>query len=342
MAESSQFVDELTIEVRGGAGGDGCVSFRRERRVPRGGPDGGNGGVGGSVILRASVQMHTLYDVAHRKVFEAGRGAHGKGSDCTGRSGDDCVVVVPAGTVVKDAETGAVLADLVAEGQTFTAARGGRGGRGNAAFVSSVNRAPRRADPGEPGERRRLRLELLLLAEVGIVGLPNAGKSTFLAAVSRARPKIASYPFTTKRPILGIVALAPHRTAVFADLPGLVEGAHAGRGLGRRFLRHAARTRLLLHLVDVASGGDPAAAYRTVRREIVLYSPALAARPEIVAATKIDLRPGAPALRSLKRAVGAGRPVFSISSATRAGLPDLLKEVLERLDAAEEPPAPAV
>lgn len=331
MAEGLPFVDELVIELRGGGGGKGCVAFRRENRVPRGGPSGGNGGSGGSVLLRASAQLHTLYDIAHRKIFEAERGAHGGGSERTGKSGADCLILVPAGTIVRDAATKRLLKDLAADGEELLAARGGRGGRGNTAFKSSVNRAPRRADPGEPGEIRRVLLELKLLAEVGIIGLPNAGKSTFLSVVSRARPKIAAYPFTTKHPNLGIVELAPSRTAVFADLPGLVEGAHAGRGLGQRFLRHVERTRLLVHLVDVGSGEDPLAAYRTIRQELALYSPELAARPEIVAATKMDLAAGAKAARGFARKL-APLKVFPISAAMRRGLPELLSEILRRLD----------
>lgn len=335
MSEGLPFVDEVSFEVRAGDGGRGCVAFRRESRVPRGGPSGGDGGDGGDVRLEASENLHTLYDIAHVRVFEAERGQHGLGSNCAGKDGADRVVLVPPGTIVRDAETGKLLADLVKAGQGFLAAKGGRGGRGNTAFKSSVNRAPKRAEPGRPGERRRLALELRLLADVGIIGLPNAGKSTFLSVVSKARPRIAAYPFTTKHPNLGIVELAPHRSAVFADLPGLVEGAHKGKGLGRRFLRHIERTRVLLHLVDVGNEGDPAGAYRTVRAELAAYSRELAARPEIVAATKIDLTGAEERLAGLA-AEAEGREVHAISSAARKGIPRLLAAVARILDARDE------
>lgn len=330
MSEGLPFVDEVAFEVRAGAGGRGCVAFRRESCVPRGGPSGGDGGDGGDVILEASENLHTLYDIAHVRIFEAERGRHGMGSNCAGKDGQDCIVRLPPGTIVRDAGTGQLLADLVKPGDRIVVAKGGRGGRGNTAFKSSVNRAPKKAEPGRPGEARKLALELRLLAEVGIIGLPNAGKSTFLSVVSKARPRIAAYPFTTKHPNLGIVALAPFRTAVFADLPGLVEGAHRGKGLGRRFLRHIERTRVLLHLVDVGSGEDPVAAWRTVRAELVAYSPELARRPEVVAGTKTDLTGAKERLAELTAALAPVR-VHAISSAARKGIPELLQALGKEL-----------
>jgi len=271
------FVDEARITVMGGDGGNGCVSFRREKFVPRGGPDGGDGGNGGSVVLVADPEINTLLPFRYRSIFRADRGRHGEGSDRTGRSGEDLEVRVPVGTLVSDADSGALLADLAHPDSRVPIARGGRGGRGNARFASATNRAPTRHDPGGTGEQHVLRLELKLLADVGLVGFPNAGKSTFLSRVSAARPKIADYPFTTLAPSLGVARVDDERTLVVADIPGLIEGAHGGAGLGDRFLRHIERCRLILHLVDPTTEGRSfSQAVDAIDRELALYSPILA------------------------------------------------------------------
>ncbi|MDA8123298.1 MAG: GTPase ObgE [Deltaproteobacteria bacterium] len=283
------FIDEAAITVRSGDGGRGCCSFRREKFVPRGGPDGGNGGNGGSVVLRVSPHLSTLLHFRYRKIFKAKRGQHGMGKKMHGKNAPDLVISVPAGTLVRDVGTGDVIRDLTAPGETLTVASGGRGGRGNACFVSSTNQAPDRADPGAPGEERALRLELKLIASIGLVGLPNAGKSTLISRISRARPKIADYPFTTLFPVLGVVS---HRDEEFvvADLPGLIEGAHRGVGLGHRFLKHAERTEGLVYVVDASDPPEKiVAAYRTVREEIGKFRPGMETRPSILAFTKMDL-----------------------------------------------------
>jgi GTP-binding protein len=337
------FVDEARIRVAGGAGGNGCVSFRREKFRPKGGPDGGDGGHGGSVFLAADANLRTLVDFRHRPSFEARRGEHGMGSDMTGKSGEDVFVRVPVGTLVLDADSGDRLGDLVAAGQTLRAARGGRGGRGNARFKSATNRAPRRADPGEPGEERELRLSLKLLADVGLVGLPNAGKSTLLASVSDARPKIAEYPFTTLEPNLGVVRVDEGESFVMADLPGLIEGAHAGRGLGIRFLRHIERTRLLVFLVDIASP-DPARDLALLLAELGRYSEALPAKPRVFCYSKCDLVPDAAAVPFPGPAPGApeGSGAFAashrISAVTGAGLEELIADLSRRLRLMENEP----
>ncbi len=288
------FVDEVDIHVTAGDGGRGCLSFRREKYVPRGGPDGGDGGHGGSVYVVATPTKNTLVDFRFHPEFKAGRGQHGQGSNRTGQTAEDLEIDVPIGTLVfeKDPESGdtRVLADLAEEGQRVLVAQGGRGGRGNARFVSSTNRAPRRTEPGHPGEERLLRLQLKLLADVGLVGFPNAGKSTLISRISAARPKIADYPFTTLQPNLGVVTLGDDRSFVVADVPGLIEGAHAGHGLGHQFLRHIERTKVLVHLVDVsgASGRDPVEDFDTINEELRLFDARVAAKPQIVAANKID------------------------------------------------------
>jgi GTP-binding protein len=338
------FIDQREIEVRGGDGGDGIVSWRREARVARGGPAGGDGGDGGSVVLLADPQLTTFGDLEDLRRVEAQHGGRGGPSNRHGASGEDRVFRVPPGTSVYDAESGRLLADLAQEGERWVAARGGAGGGGNASFATATDRAPRRADPGVPGERRRLRLELRLLADVGLVGLPNAGKSTLLSRVSAARPKVADYPFTTLAPHLGIAELPGERRLVLADLPGLVEGAHEGHGLGDRFLRHVERTRVLLHLVDLAplDGSDPVESWRTVRAELAAYGRGLAERPEVLAATKADVwggtAEGREALRRLEAA--ADREVHPVSAVTGTGLGDLLEAVARVL--ARAPPPPAV
>jgi GTP-binding protein len=334
------FLDEADVEVKAGDGGNGAVAFRREKHVPRGGPAGGNGGDGGAVILVADGRMGTLLDFKYKHAFSAGRGVDGGGGRKDGARGDSCEIRVPCGTVVIDRETGQRLADLVAEGQRYVAAGGGKGGRGNYEFASAVRKTPRFAQKGEPGQSRKLRLELKLLADVGIVGLPNAGKSTLISAISAARPKIADYPFTTLVPNLGVVR-AGETSFVVADMPGLIEGAHAGSGLGDRFLRHIERTRVLLHLVDCLplDGSDPVANFDTVQGEIEAYGHAVAAKPMLVGLNKTDL-PGAPeaAERAAETLRGRGHTVFTLSAATGARAQDLVFALAKLL---EQHPRPA-
>lgn len=301
------FRDEAEIRVRGGNGGDGCVAFLHQKYQQRGGPAGGDGGAGGSVHIEADRNVGTLYRVASEREFAAENGRPGMGKKRHGRNGRDTLIRVPVGTVVRDGR-GGVLADLKRHGMCYTAARGGKGGRGNAAFATPTNQAPRRFERGRPGEERRLFLELKLIAHVGLVGLPNAGKSTLLSHISKARPKIAAYPFTTTEPSLGIVHGPEHRELVVADLPGLIAGAHAGAGLGHKFLRHIERTRLVAHLVEaLPATGSPSDNYLTVRRELASYSPALASRPEIVVVTKLDITGAEAAAAQFKRDIEALR-----------------------------------
>jgi GTP-binding protein len=322
------FKDEHTICVRGGKGGDGIVAFRREKFVPRGGPAGGDGGDGGSVVLRASPQLATFSDMPDQVHFRAGNGEAGQGSNRTGASGDDVTLDVPVGTIVRERESGRLLKDLDAEGATVLVAQGGKGGHGNARFKTSTNQAPRTRTKGEPGEERWLSLELKLLADAGLIGLPNAGKSTLLSRLSRARPKIADYPFTTLAPFLGIVAAPGYRSFTLADLPGLIAGASEGHGLGLQFLRHVERTRVLVHVVDL-SADDPLGAYRQVRAELAAYGRGLDERPEVIAANKIDVRPPGERLKGLVAAVD--REVVPISGVTGEGLPRLVQAIVERL-----------
>ena len=332
-----KFVDEAAIVVEAGAGGNGCLSFRREKYIPRGGPDGGDGGDGGDVVLLADPGLNTLVDFRYTRRFRAGHGRHGEGRDRTGRAGADLRVRVPVGTVVVEAG-GGTLGELVAPGDELLVARGGRHGLGNARFKSSTNRAPRRTTDGSPGERRELRLELRLLADAGLVGLPNAGKSTLVRALSAARPKVADYPFTTLHPNLGVVRLGPDRSFVMADVPGLIEGASGGAGLGIRFLRHLSRTRLLLHLVEVAcaSGGtDPVEQVRVIERELAAFDPALARRERWLVPTKIDLLPPsgrAEAVAALVGALGWEGPVHPISAFTGEGTDALAEAVMGSLE----------
>jgi GTP-binding protein len=325
------FVDEVDIHVTAGDGGRGALSFRREKFVPRGGPDGGDGGIGGSVFITASSSKNTLVDFRYHPEFEARRGSHGQGSNKTGQSADDLEIQVPVGTLVfeKD-ERGDLqpLADLTAEGQRVLVAKGGRGGRGNARFVSSTNRAPRRTERGEPGEERHLRLQLKLLADIGLVGFPNAGKSTLISRISSAKPRIADYPFTTLTPHLGVVDLGDDRTFVVADVPGLIRGARAGQGLGDRFLRHIERTKALVHLVDVsgASGRDPVEDHDTIVEELRLFDPKVAAKPQIVAATKMDAVDDPSRVDRLEKHVKKlGLPFHRISGVTGEGVGALLE-----------------
>ncbi len=331
------FVDTARIVVRAGDGGRGCVSFRREKFVPRGGPNGGDGGDGGSIYIEASRSYQTLIDQKYQQLYRAERGEHGRGKDQHGAAGADLIVKVPLGTVVRDADTGEILADLVEEGQRALVARGGKGGRGNARFATPTRQAPRFAEPGTPGEVRTILLELKLIADVGLVGLPNAGKSSLLAAFSAARPKIAAYPFTTLTPNLGVVHVPPFGGFVVADIPGLIEGAAGGAGLGTRFLRHIERTRLLVHVVDVSDGGgDSAAALPTVEAELGAYNPALLARPRLVAGNKIDL-PHAEGLARLRALCAArGIRLVPISALTGEGVPALVEEMAAMLRAAQQ------
>ena len=327
-----QFIDQAEIEVAAGKGGDGIVAFRREKYVPAGGPAGGNGGRGGSVILVAAENLQTLLDFRYTHLFKAEDGGRGGPNNCTGAAGSDRLIEVPCGTAVYAADTAELIGDLVTPGQTLCVATGGKGGLGNKYFLSNRNRAPEYALPGLPGEQRTLRLELKLLAEVGIIGLPNAGKSTLISALSAARPKVADYPFTTLVPNLGVVRKPTGDGTVFADIPGLIAGAHQGAGLGHDFLRHIERTRVLLHLVD-ATAADPIADYQTIQQELQAYGRGLAARPQILALNKIDAvdqqttTAVAQQLASLSQA-----PVFQISAVTHQGLEQLLQQIWATLD----------
>lgn len=330
-----KFIDQTKIRVIAGAGGRGCVSFRREKFVPRGGPNGGDGGAGGDVIAVADPQLTTLLDLRYQKLYKAGRGEHGRGKDQHGRKGEDRVIKVPVGTIIRDARTGEFLSDLSEPGQTVVVAGGGRGGKGNAHFVSSTHRSPRFAQPGEEGEDKELEIELRLLADVGIIGLPNAGKSTLIAATSAVRPKIADYPFTTLVPNLGVVSYDEAKSFVVADIPGLIEGAHEGQGLGHEFLRHVMRTSLLLHLIDAAriDENDPLAEWRTINRELELFDNELAKKPQIAVANKIDIPEGRAKAQLLAQALPQEfQPLHVISAATREGLQTLVPVVGRRLE----------
>lgn len=332
-----KFVDEATIRVEAGKGGNGCLSFRREKYIPKGGPDGGDGGDGGSVYLLADANINTLVDFRYVRSWRAQSGEPGRGANCTGRSGEDRVIPVPVGTQVFDVDTGELIGDLVAAEQRLLVAQGGYHGLGNTRFKSSTNRAPRQTTPGTAGEVRNLRLELKLLADVGLLGLPNAGKSTLISAVSAARPKVADYPFTTLYPNLGVVRVDAQRSFVMADIPGLIEGAAEGAGLGVRFLKHLSRTRLLLHLVDVLppDGSDPVAAVRGIVAELEKFSPELAGRERWLVLNKIDLLPADERdsrCRALVETIGWNGPVFAISAAVGEGTRPLAQRVMSRLE----------
>jgi len=329
------FIDRAKIHVQGGDGGNGVTAFRREKFVPRGGPSGGDGGRGGDVILVADDSLNTLLHLRYNPSHIAPRGLHGEGSNRSGRTGEDLIVRVPVGTQIFEVTTGDLLHDLSYDGDRWLAARGGRGGFGNAHFATSTNRAPRYHQTGSKGEELDLQLELKLLADVGLVGFPNAGKSTFISTVSAARPKIADYPFTTLEPHLGVVDLGDFHTFVIADIPGLIEGAHTGAGLGDRFLRHIERTKLLLHLVDVSSvsGREAATDYETVNHELASYNQDLATRPQFVVATKIDALDEPERLESLKQcAIADNKPFFAISSATNEGVRELVNAMAAKLE----------
>jgi GTPase len=343
------FVDEAKIHVKAGDGGNGCVAFRREKYVPRGGPSGGDGGSGGNIFVEANLNDNTLLRYRYNREFKADRGRHGEGSNCTGHSGADLILQVPVGTVVYDDETGETLADLAAPEQRILVAHGGRGGRGNQHFAKPWHQAPREHEDGSPGEERRLRLELKLLADVGLVGFPNAGKSTLISVISAARPKIANYPFTTLEPNLGVVnadgGTGSHgrelgRTFVVADLPGLIEGAHEGAGLGIRFLRHVERTRLLVHLIDTsdATDADPVHSYEVIRGELAAFSQALDKKPVIVVASKLDATTDRTHLVELRAYCGKQKLEFhAISSVTGEGVRELVRSIADALDRLPRP-----
>lgn len=329
-----KFIDEASIYAKAGDGGRGCVSFRREKYVPKGGPDGGNGGRGGDVIFLVEGRMASLLDLRYKKEYEAERGFPGMGCLCTGRDGLDLVIKVPVGTVIKDAETGDLLADLVNDGESYLACKGGRGGKGNAHFASSTHQTPRFAQPGEPGEEKQLRLELKLLADVGIIGFPNAGKSTLISHISAAKPKIADYPFTTLVPNLGIVKFGDFGGFVVADIPGLIEGAHEGKGLGIKFLKHVERTSVFIHVIDLSpfTGRDPQEDFEVVNRELTVFNPELARRPQVVALNKLDITEADEKLPELlKFFKKLDIKVFPISAATGKGLNELVNHVGNRV-----------
>ena len=338
------FVDEAKISIKAGDGGNGCVAFRREKYVPRGGPSGGDGGNGGSIYLEANPNDNTLLRYRYNREFKADRGRHGEGSNCTGQTGDDMILQVPIGTMVYDGQTGETLADLATPGQRVLVAHGGRGGRGNQHFAKPWHQAPREHEDGHPGEERQLRLELKLLADVGLVGFPNAGKSTLISVISAARPKIANYPFTTLEPNLGVVnadgGTGGHgtelgRTFVVADLPGLIEGAHEGAGLGIRFLKHVERTRLLVHLIDTsdATDADPIRSFEVITGELRAFSESLSEKPMIVVASKLDATTDQTRVSELRAFCGEHNlPFHSISAATGDGVKELVRAIADALD----------
>src|SRR6059036_3135785 len=328
--QSAMFIDRAVVHVIGGAGGAGASSFRREKFVPKGGPDGGTGGQGGSVYVRADPNLRTLLDYRYRTQWKAERGQHGKGKNMTGKSGADLTLPVPPGTEVRDADTGALVGEALAPDDAILVAKGGRGGRGNARFATPTHRSPREWEPGEYGEERQLELVLKLIADVGLLGEPNAGKSTLLSVISAARPKIADYPFTTLEPQLGVVGLSDSRSFVVADIPGIIAGAHLGKGLGLKFLQHVERTRLVAVLVPVDSP-DPQASYELLLREAASYSPELAAKPHLVVLTKLDLSHPTSPIPTIRTQAGA--PVVAISAVTGAGVPELLETLWQALRA---------
>ena len=328
-----KFIDEAFITVQSGDGGRGCISFRREKFVPRGGPDGGDGGKGGDVLLKSSSHRRTLYPFRFKRQFKAKSGAHGQGKQRAGRKGDDLIIEIPPGTLIIDEESNEILKDFTQPDETYIIAEGGRGGQGNSRFKSSTHRAPRFAQPGEPGQFRKLKLELKLLADVGLIGLPNAGKSTLISVISSATPKIADYPFTTLTPTLGVVSAGWGEPFVVADIPGLIEGAHTGVGLGTRFLRHVERTRVLVHLIDISQidPDNPLAEYETINRELAQYSSELLQKPQIVVLNKIDLPDTKNAVNAFKASV-QDREILQISAATRKNVQKLTSKMMKYLE----------
>ncbi len=332
-----KFIDEAIITVQSGNGGKGCVSFRREKFIPRGGPDGGDGGKGGDIILKTTSRKRTLYQFKFQRHFKAENGAHGQSKQKTGKSGRNLTIELPPGTLVIDADTGHLIKDLVDIGETFVILKGGRGGQGNTKFKTSTHRTPRFAQPGEPGEAKTLKLELKLLADVGIIGLPNAGKSTLIAAISSARPKIANYPFTTLAPILGVVQTDRTEPFIVADIPGLIKGAHQGTGLGIKFLRHIERTRILVHLIDVSSidPDDPLQEYHTINQELAMYDEKLVQKPQIVVLNKLDL-PGTKKAAEIFKSAAKDKKIVFISALTGLGLVQLKSQIVRLLDSDDE------
>jgi len=328
------FIDKVKIYVKAGNGGNGCVSFRREKGVPKGGPNGGDGGRGGNVVAVSREHLNTLVDQYYNQHYKAGNGENGKGGLKHGRNGEDIMVFLPPGTIIRDADTQKIIVDLKTSGQTFILASGGIGGRGNTRFKSSTNQTPRIAEKGEPGEERALDLELRLIADVGLLGYPNAGKSSILSRVSAAKPKIADYPFTTLIPVLGVVRVTEEKSFVLADIPGLIEGAHSGVGLGHEFLRHIFRTRVLIHVVDVASvdGRDPVEDYESINDELYLYDQGLAELPQIIAANKIDLPESKNGLEKLQKHISGKNEIIPISAVTGVGLTELIYKAFELLE----------
>ena len=327
------FIDKAKIYVKAGDGGNGCVAFHREKFVPMGGPSGGDGGKGGDVIIVADSHLQTLMDFKYKRHYKAERGQHGQGGNKKGKDGEDLIIKVPVGTVIKDAETGEILADLVEEGQSFVVAKGGKGGRGNAAFKSATNQTPLTAEPGEKGEERWIELELKLLADVGIIGFPNAGKSTLISILSKARPKIADYPFTTLTPVLGVLQLDVNDFLVLADIPGLIEGASEGLGLGHEFLRHIERTKFLIHLIDVSDfrERDPIEAFNIINKELENYSPELIKKPQIVVANKIDALSDKTLINKLENYFSdKGFPFVAVSLITKEGVDKLVNLLREK------------
>ena len=332
------FIDEAKIYVKGGDGGKGCVSFRREKYVPRGGPDGGDGGDGGDVIISADRNLHTLIDLRYQQHYRADRGGHGEGSNKHGKDGGDCRIRVPVGTIIKDADTKLILEDLDEDGKVSIVAKGGRGGWGNTRFKSSTNRAPRRAQKGLPGEEKWLYLELKLLADISIIGFPNAGKSTLISKISAAKPKISDYPFTTLAPNLGVVRLEEYKSFVVADIPGLIEGAHKGKGLGIRFLKHIERTKILIHLIDMSAGEgrDPINDFKIINEELLQFSPELASKPQMVVGNKVDIPEAKKRFDKVKSKFrDMGIEIFSISAVTGGGINQLVNNMADMLFEAE-------
>jgi len=328
-----KFIDEAIITVQSGDGGRGCVSFRREKFIPRGGPDGGDGGKGADVVLKTTLRKRTLQQFQFKRQFKAKNGAGGQGKKKTGKTGNDLIIEIPPGTLVSDAETGQILKDLTKPGETFIAAKGGRGGQGNSRFKTSTHRAPRFSQPGEPGETLTLKLDLKLLADVGIIGLPNAGKSTLISSISSANPKIGSYPFTTLTPNLGVVQTPWGEPFIVADIPGLIEGAHKGAGLGIKFLRHIERTRILVHLIDALSidPNNPLKVYNTINRELAMYSKGLAEKPQIVVLNKLDI-PDADEAANIFKSAAEDKKVLLISAITGTGINELKSQIVKLLD----------
>lgn len=332
-----RFVDDALITVESGHGGAGCVSFRREKYIPRGGPDGGDGGKGGDILLKTTLRRRTLSQFRYQRQFKASNGGPGLGNQKAGKNGEDLVIELPPGTIIRDADTGEILKDFTEADQSFLIARGGRGGRGNTRFKSATNRAPRHAQPGEPGEIKTLSLELKLLADVGLIGLPNAGKSTLISKISSAHPKIGNYPFTTLTPTLGVVHTDWAEPFVVADIPGLIEGAHEGAGLGIRFLRHIERTRVLVHLIDVATlnPAAPLADYKTVLNELRMYNDRIGRKPQMVVLNKMDI-PGAGALADAFEEAFRGEWVLRISAETGEGVQSLLSKMVQLLEQTDD------